>query len=56
MPQSKDIIAAHGARENVNGGIFIPGALYGYKKKLEVALAYLCGLEQNPPTTIVSVS
>jgi hypothetical protein len=56
MPPSDDLIAAHGARVNANGGIFIPGTPYGYEKKLEVASAYLCGLEQNPPATIASVS
>ena len=53
MPQIDDLIVAHGAQENTNGGIFIPGAPYDYKKKLEVALAYLRGLEQNPPAMVV---
>ena len=40
MPRIVDnLIAAHGVRENANGGIFIPGALYGFEKKLEVASA-----------------
>ena len=56
MPRSEDTIAAHGARENANGGIFIPDAPYGFEKKLEVALAYLRGLKQNPPATIASIS
>ncbi len=56
MPGSNDLIAAHGAGENANGGIFIPGTPYSYKKKFEVASAYLRGLEQNPPATIASVS
>ena len=56
MSRSDHLIAAHGARVNANGGIFIPGAPYGYERKLEVASAYLRGLEQNPPATIASVS
>jgi len=56
MSRSDHLIAAHGARENANGGIYIPGAPYGYERKLEVASAYLRGLEQNPPATIASVS
>ena len=56
MPQIDNLIAAHGARENANGSICIPGAPYGFKKKLEVALAYLPGLKQNPPATIASIS
>ncbi len=56
MPQSEDIIVAHGARENANGGIFIPGAPYGYKKKLKVALSYLCDIEQNTLAAIASTS
>jgi hypothetical protein len=57
MPRSDDdIIAEHGARENANGGIFIPGASYGYEKKLEVAAAYHRGLEMNPPATVTSIS
>ena len=39
MPRIDDLIAAHGVRENANGGIFIPGAPYGFEKKLKVALA-----------------
>ena len=56
MPRSEDTIAAHGARENANGGIFIPGAPYDYEKKLEAVSAYLRGLEQNPTAMIASVS
>ena len=56
MPQIDHLIAAHGARENANGGIFIPGAPYGFEKKLKVASAYLRGLKQNPLATIASIS
>jgi hypothetical protein len=56
MPRIDDIIMTHGVQENANGGIFIPGATYGYKKKLEVAVAYHCGLEQDPPATIVNIA
>ena len=51
-----DIIAEHGARGNANGGFYIPSASYGYEKKLEVAAAYYCGLEMNPPATVTSIS
>ena len=56
MPQIDDLIAAHGARENTNGGIFIPGAPYGFEKKLKIASAYLRDLEQNSPATTASIS
>jgi hypothetical protein len=56
MPRIDDIFARHGAQENANGGIYISGATYGYKKKLEVAVAYHHGLEKNPPATIAAIA
>ena len=56
MPRIDDIIARHRAQENVNGGIYISGATYGYEKKLEVAAAYHRGLEKNPPATIAAIA
>jgi hypothetical protein len=56
MPCIDDIIARHGAQENVNGGIYISGATYGYEKKLEVAVAYHRGLEKNPTAAIATIA
>jgi hypothetical protein len=56
MPSIEDLIARYGAQENTNGGIFIHGATYGYEKRLEVAAAYHCGLDQNPPVKISTIA
>jgi hypothetical protein len=56
MSGDYDFVARHGASVNANGGIYISGAAYSYTKKLEVAMAYRHGIQQNPPVSVASIA